>query len=110
MSPVQPVIHELASLPFETLSDDLPQPMIDRCVALLDLVSSEISIGDARTLLALLPETDDDLFGVNWTVLHAIEACKTWPDWDALDAKNGFWSDLLRQRCIRAGMNSAHSA
>lgn len=97
---LQPAVRELMSVPNLRLSDALPQADIDRWVALFDQIKTPLSDADSVALVDVLSRSDDDMFEANWTLLHAIETAPSWPDWNVLDRYNGWWSNLLRQRCL----------
>lgn len=58
---------------------------------------------EARALVALLGETEDSLYGLKWSLLHAIESSPGWPMWDTLRAAVGPWRDLLMTRLANGG-------
>jgi hypothetical protein len=55
-------------------------------------------------LLLLLPDGGDTASGLNWTILHAIEASPVWPLWDTLRSDENEWAKILRRRLANAGI------
>src|SRR5689334_19764025 len=81
---------------------------IEMFILLLDEIGLERpSRSETAVLLNALPEDDDDSLGLSWTVLHIIESGREWPMWDELDARRGWWIDLLRKRLHDAGFERA---
>ncbi|KRA59316.1 hypothetical protein ASD79_11535 [Caulobacter sp. Root655] len=88
-----------------TLSDDLRAEQLDAAVKELDALAAPLSEEDVRALLSLLPQGGDTAFGLNWTVLHAIESALCWPLWDTLQDERSEWTRILRLRLANAGLH-----
>jgi hypothetical protein len=71
--------------------------------ALVLRIAEPVTDEEARALLPLLGDTEDSLYGLKWSVLHAIESSPTWPIWDALAQAKGRWRDFLIARLANAG-------
>jgi len=52
-----------------------------------------------------LPKEGDTAFGLNWTILHAVEAAPDWPLWDTLEETDSEWVRIFRQRLANAGIH-----
>ncbi|MDQ0466868.1 hypothetical protein QO010_004665 [Caulobacter ginsengisoli] len=84
-------------------NDDLTTPEMDALVPLLDVLKHPLSRADIQALISMLPENGDTAMGLNWTILHAIEASPEWPLWDLLTAKDHEWIDIFRLRLRNGG-------
>jgi hypothetical protein len=80
------------------LTDHLEPHQLEAATSLLDRLSHPLSSDDILGLLSLLPPEGDTAHGLNWTILHAIEAAPAWPIWEALGDREHEWIDLL---CVR---------
>jgi hypothetical protein len=85
------------------LTDSLDEDPINVAADLLDHLVRPLSEADVRALLSLLPPSGDTAFGLNWVILHAIEAAPSWPIWTALTDTNNEWTALLLARLERGG-------
>ena len=97
-------VRELVEHPGLVLSDAAPQETVDWVVRLTDSFQSAATDDEAVALLDLLSRSDDDMFEVNWTILHFIESAPGWSVWPALLATSGWWADLLKKRLKNAGL------
>ena len=61
------------------------------------------SIHDVRALLSILPSSGDTAHGLNWTILHAIEAAPSWPLWAALTDTDNEWTATFLVRLKNGG-------
>ena len=86
------------------LSDALDAEQLAQATASIDQLSHPLSPEDIRALLLLLPSGGDTASGLNWTILHAIEASPVWPLWDTLRGDENEWVRILRLRLANAGM------
>ena len=102
---VQDAVNDLLAIS-KTLSDALGSEQLDAAVERLDAISAPLSEDDVRALLSLLPHTGDTAFGLNWTILHAIEAAPCWPLWDTLGDRTNGWTQILHLRLTNAGLVS----
>lgn len=60
---------------------------------------------DVRALFSLLPADDDDAYGLNWPILHAIESSPAWPLWDLLEDRGNAWAARLAGRLANVGLH-----
>jgi hypothetical protein len=100
---MQNVISELRGI-VTKVTGNHDQVTMDEVVARLDQIELPVSRDDALALLSLLPEDGDPAQGVNWTILHTIEACSEWPIWEALNEPQNQWMEILEVRLKNAGM------
>ncbi len=101
---VQPAIAELRRLAPQ-LDDSLDQATLTAASAAIDQIVQPLSTDDLEALVALLPANGDDAYGLNWVVLHGIEAAEDWPRWDLLEDLDHWWVRLFRLRLANAGMH-----
>lgn len=87
------------------LTTDMGQSKMDEAVALLDALSHPLAPDDTTALMTLLPADGDDACGLNWTILHWVEASPDWPRWDLLSDTKNEWVDILRVRLKNAGID-----
>lgn len=87
------------------LTDRLDDQQLAAATSAIDALSHPLSGDDIRALLLLLPEGGDTASGINWTILHAIEASPVWPLWDALHSNENEWVQILRRRLANAGFH-----
>jgi len=80
------------------------QAKMDEAVALLDGLSFPLALDDIAALMSLLPADGDDGCGLNWTILHSIEASPDWPIWDLLGDTQSEWVDTFLIRLKNAGI------
>jgi hypothetical protein len=80
------------------------QGKMDEAVALLDALAHPLVFDDVAGLMALLPADGDDACGINWTILHWIEASPHWPRWDLLDDDANEWVEVFLIRLKNAGI------
>ena len=99
---MQDAVRELLALT-STLSDDIDSSIIERATPILDQLVSPIEADDVEALLSMLPSNGDTAFGLNWTILHAIESSTAWPRWDLLVDNRNEWIDMLAARLKNAG-------
>ncbi len=99
---MQTAISELLGF-VSKVTGNLDQLTIDRVVVKLDQIVLPISRDDALALLSLLPDDGDPAQGLNWTILHGIEACSEWPVWEALNKPQNEWMEILEVRLNNAG-------
>jgi hypothetical protein len=98
---VQPAVAKLLEIT-STLDDELDNGPLDEVVRLTDSLTHPLSDEDVRALMTLLPHGGDTAFGVNWTLLHAIEANPNWPMMDLLRDKEHKWVRIFRIRLANA--------
>jgi hypothetical protein len=71
--------------------------------ALVLRIPEPVTDDEARVLLPLLGNTEDSLYGLKWSLLHAIESAPGWPMWEALRGASGPWRNLLMTRLANGG-------
>ena len=86
------------------LTDSLDQASLEVAEGLLDQLVSPLSEEEVWALLSVLPANGDTAFGLNWTILHSIEAAPSWPIWAALNDQSHGWVAILLIRLNNAGM------
>jgi len=99
---LHPVVASLTKVAPQ-LTSTLRQDQLDEAVRLLDAMPHPLAREDIAALVSLLPSDGDDACGVNWTILHAIEASPEWPVWDVLEAPSHEWIAIMRARLRNAG-------
>ena len=99
---VQPAVEALLEVA-PILHDELSQPELDAAVAALDQLTLPVTAADVRALMSVLPANGDTAHGLNWTVLHAIEAADAWPLWELIEDPDHEWADIFRTRLANGG-------
>jgi hypothetical protein len=89
------------------LTSELVQSKMDEAVALLDGLSHPLARDDISALMSLLPADGDDACGLNWTILHSIEASSDWPLWDLLGDRENEWVEIFLIRLKNAGVEQS---
>ncbi len=89
----------LGQMPVET---DADEETVKRFQEGVEALVAPASDDEAIALLNVLPQDDDSLFGLAWSVLGFIETAPNWPDRTALDDRN-WWVTFLRERAERGG-------
>lgn len=101
---MQEAVAELCGIsPKLTSSLSIEQlEVVEKCIASLE---QPLSDKDVEALVALLPDEEDSAFGLNWAILHAIEAAPGWPRWDLLFNEQSEWVRTFRQRLANGGFH-----
>jgi hypothetical protein len=99
---MQDAVRQLTTV-VPMLTDSLDEGSIKVATDLLDQLVRPLSEDDVRALLSLLPPSGDTAFGLNWTILHAIEAAPSWPIWAALTDTDNEWMAMLLARLGKGG-------
>ena len=102
MSVLHPSVSALVSLG-TVLHEELPQDQIEQAHALIDQLPAELSAEEITALLPVLPANGDTAFGLNWSILHAVEASDHWPIWSLLADENHEWTRIFLIRLANAG-------
>jgi len=103
---MQNAVHDLLALT-PTLHDEVDFSVIERATPILDRLAAPLSAADIEALMSLLPANGDTAFGLNWTILHAIESSPAWPCWDLLaKSLDHEWHELLLARLKNGGYAS----
>ncbi|MDT0265936.1 hypothetical protein RM844_06480 [Streptomyces sp. DSM 44915] len=98
----QAAIRELLRLA-RRFDDALGHQRLSAASALLDAVVPPLDSADLRALVSLLPANGDTAYGLNWSLLHTIEAAEAWPVWELLDDEGNAWVRMLRGRLANVG-------
>jgi hypothetical protein len=69
----------------------------------IDALAYPLQPRDIRALVALLPPGGDTAAGLNWSLLHAIEAAPAWPMWELLEDQSNEWIRIFRIRLANGG-------
>jgi hypothetical protein len=101
---VQKAVRELREIAAK-LDDDLDAERLAAAERCIDALVHPLGPDDIRALMSLLPEAGDTAFGLNWTILHAIEAAPDWPLWDMLEDSQSEWVRRFRSRLANAGFH-----
>ncbi|UCI06020.1 hypothetical protein [Mesorhizobium sp. B1-1-8] len=86
------------------LTDNLAFEQITVAQMCIESVILPLSVEDVSALISLLPAEGDTAYGLNWTILHAVEKAPGWPMWDMLRDEGNDWVRLLRRRLVNAGL------
>jgi hypothetical protein len=68
----------------------------------LEKIEAPISDEEAKALTHLFPDTEDDCFGMAWSLIHLVESAPNWPLRDCLRNERNPWFVLLRERASRS--------
>ncbi len=98
----QDAVSRLCSL-VPKLADDLEPEQLAAAMQLLDNLAHPLLPDDIRALMGLLPAEGDLAHGLNWTILHAIEASPDWPLWDTLTDRDSEWVRVFLLRLANDG-------
>ncbi len=99
---LQPAVQELLMIAPQ-FNEDLSEDQINDIESAINRLQHPISAQDAITLLSLLPANGDSYYGLNWSILHAIESSPSWPIWPCLTVSGHIWIDQLRLALSNAG-------
>ena len=86
------------------LTDDLDQTALTAAIGLLDGLAFPLSEEDVTALISILPASGDTASGLNWTILHSVEAAPSWPIWATLQNQSHEWVQIMRLRLGNAGI------
>lgn len=86
------------------LTDDLDQPALTAAMGLLDELVIPLSEEDVTALVSILPASGDTASGLNWTILHYVEAAPSWPIWATLQNQSHEWVQIMRLRLGNVGI------
>ena len=87
----------------EQLTNELDTEQLAAATSYTDALDHPLSSDDINALLPLLPDDGDTASGINWTILHAIEASPEWPMWEALKDERNEWVQILLSRLANVG-------
>jgi hypothetical protein len=74
--------------------------------AILEAIVPPVSNDEAAVLAELLPSTEDDCFGLAWSLVHLIESSPGWPIPSCLDRHGHPWIEILKLRLRNVGSSS----
>jgi hypothetical protein len=101
---VQNAVKELCGVS-EKLTDDLDEDQLTVATKHIDALAHPLKPDDIRALLSLLPQDGGTAHGLNWALLHAIEAAPDWPMWDLLGDQSSEWVRIFRLRLANGGFH-----
>ncbi|ADV62992.1 hypothetical protein Isop_2418 [Isosphaera pallida ATCC 43644] len=93
---MRPEIHQLVGkgrLPSSTSSI----PIIEEWQTALEKIKPPLSDEEAVALSKLFPNSEDECFGLAWTLVHLVETAPSWPIQACLQDKSNPWIVRLRQ-------------
>lgn len=96
-------VRELVERHDLVLSDDVSGETLAWAETLILSFSRPAQDDEAAMLLGLLSRSDDDCYGLNWSIMHFIETAPNWPDWSVLATVEGEWAARLRTGALNAG-------
>jgi hypothetical protein len=73
-------------------------PQIKEWQEAFEKIKPPISDDEAKALIGLFPASDDDCFGLAWSLIHVVETCPHWPLRECLQDTDKPWLARLRQR------------
>ncbi|MCW3835458.1 hypothetical protein ACFQ1E_07035 [Sphingomonas canadensis] len=89
----------------DKLTDDLDAGQLAVATKYIDALTHPLAPDDIRSAMALLPAEGDTAAGLNWSLLHAIEAAPDWPMWELLADRSNEWVRILRLRLANADIH-----
>lgn len=92
------------------LDDSLDQEHVDAASALIDQFVAPVSEHDVRALIPLLPANGDAAYGLNRSLLPAIESSECRPVWDLLNDDANHWTRILLLRLANDGQHPPRPA
>ena len=99
---VQEAVSKL-SAHFAQLTDSMIAEQLFAATGYIDALTHPLDSADIAMLLSRMPASGDTAAGLNWSLLHAIEASPDWPMWELLDDENHEWIRIFRIRLRNAG-------
>ena len=99
---VQKAVRELCAISAK-LTDNLDAEQLAAATKRIDALVQPLGSDDIRVLMSLLPQDADTAFGLNWSLLHAVEAAPDWPLWDTLEDERSEWVRIFRLRLANGG-------
>ncbi|UCI21846.1 hypothetical protein FJ970_13200 [Mesorhizobium sp. B2-1-8] len=85
------------------LTEDLTLEQIAAAQTCIESLLPPLSADDVSALISLLPADGDTGYGLNWSILRAVETAPEWPLWDMLRDEGNEWVRRFRQRLANAG-------
>jgi hypothetical protein len=72
-------------------------PIIQEWQEALENIKPPLSDEEAVALTKLLPNAEDECYGLAWTLIHLIETAPTWPLSHDIEESDNPWIARLRQ-------------
>ncbi|MBE1710884.1 MULTISPECIES: hypothetical protein [Mesorhizobium] len=88
------------------LTDDLNFEQTTAAQKCIEALVLPLSTDDVSGLISLLPADGDTAYGLNWSILHAVEAAPEWPLWDMIRDEGNDWVRRFCQRLANAGFEA----
>lgn len=101
---IQGAVAELCGIGLK-LTESLSIEQIERVENCIASLEQPLSHQDVEALVGLFPDEEDSAFGLNWAILHAIEAAPGWPRWELLQNRDSAWVRTFRQRLADGGFH-----
>jgi hypothetical protein len=87
---------------------DIDADVLTAWTAALDELEGPLTDEEAIALLPCFPADDGTVFGLAWSLLHAIESAPYRPAFLSELDDRSWWVSLLKQRAIRGGVDMTH--
>jgi hypothetical protein len=96
---MRPEVNNLISIgPLPSSTSEIP--VIQGWQDALEAVAFPLSDEEAEAMIALFPSTDDDCFGLVWTLVHLVESAPNWPIMQCLQDTSNPWIVRLRKAAM----------
>lgn len=92
-------------MPSDTV--DVSEDEIATWMSGLDELDGPLTDDEALALLSCFPPDDSTVYGLAWTLLHAIESAPYGPIFTRTLDDRSWWVSYLKQRAIRSGIDVA---
>jgi hypothetical protein len=102
---MQEAVRDLCRIALK-LAENLSLEQITAAQTCIESLVRPLSADDVSALISLLPADGDTAYGLNWSILHAVEATPEWPLWDMLRDEGNDWVRRFRQRLANAGFEA----
>lgn len=87
---------------------DIDKALLTQWTSSLDQLEGPLTDEEAVALLSCFPPDDGTVFGLAWSLLHAIESAPYGPTFIRELDDRSWWVTLLKQRAVRAGVDVSH--
>ncbi|WP_338828552.1 hypothetical protein [Bradyrhizobium sp. 27S5] len=105
---VQKPVRELCKIGAK-LTDGLSEKQLQAAEKSVNELTQPLGEDDIESLISLLPQDGDTAFGINWSILHAIEASPAWPLWSLIEDERNEWVRTFRLRLANGGFHPPSS-
>jgi hypothetical protein len=96
-------IVDLGPMPAD--APDIEEDLLSTWASAIEDLELPLSEDESIALLACFPPDDSTVFGLAWSLLHAVETAPYGPELlRSLDDRS-WWVALLKQRAIRGGID-----